>query len=86
MRGSILLRYSLPLLIALSIALLLLYPQLIQCLRVSRSANFRLLRITPGVYVHQTATNQQQKQLQQHIQAARDRIRQFWAINGGRQS
>ncbi|MVM34921.1 hypothetical protein GO755_33140 [Spirosoma sp. HMF4905] len=83
MRGNVLLRYGLPLLIALPIGFLLLYPQLIHCFRIRSSENFRLLKDIPNVYIHQTATSQQQKQLRQHIVAARNRIRRFWGDQRG---
>ena len=83
MRGTELLRYSLLLLIALPIGFLLLNPQLLQCVSISRSANFRLLVGKPDIYVSQTATSHQLHQLSQHIVAARNRIRQFWGDQRG---
>ncbi|GAB4016393.1 hypothetical protein GCM10028808_44710 [Spirosoma migulaei] len=84
MRGNVLLRYSLPLLIVLPIGFLFLYPQLIQCIRVSQSANFRPLTGMPTVYVHQAATSQQHKQLRQHVRTAQLRIKRFWGAQRGR--
>lgn len=81
----LLLRYVLPLLIALPIAFLLLYPQLLRCLRVEQSADFQRLTGEPAnapVYVNHAATPRQQTQLRGHVRLARDRIRRFW---GGRQ-
>ncbi len=75
-------RYVLPLLIALPLAFLLLYPQLLRCLRIEQSADFRLLtNADPNgpVYVNRTATARQQTQLRQHVRLARDRIQRFWA-------
>lgn len=78
-------RYVLPLLIALPIGFLLLYPQLLRCMRVSQSADFRpLAKVGNGpVYMNRSATVQQQTQLRSHVRTARDRIRRFWGNQRG---
>jgi hypothetical protein len=84
MRGNVFVRYCLPLLVALPIGFLLLYPQVFWCMRVSSSADFLLLTGTKDVYVSHTATAKQQTRLRQHTQAALDRIRRFWGDRRGR--
>lgn len=81
------LRYVLPFLMALPIGFLILYPQVVRCIGVEHSADFRPL---PGleqggpVYVHQSVTARQQRQLRGHVLTARDRIRRFWGDRRGR--
>ena len=79
-------RYVLPLLIALPIGFLLLYPQLLRCLRIQESSDFRLL--TDGgsgvVYINRSTTVRQQAQLRDHVRTAHDRIRRFWGNQQGR--
>ncbi len=77
-------RYLLPLLIALPIGFVWLYPQLLRCLRVQQSDAFKTMPGVSGVYVSQTATKQQQAQLRQHLATARARIRRFWGGQQGR--
>jgi hypothetical protein len=80
MRGNVVVRYGLLLLVALPISFVVLYPQVFWCMLVSSSANFR--RFTSGSttqYVHRTATVKQRR----HTQAAFDRIRQFWGDRRG---
>ena len=83
----LLLRYVLPLLIALPISFLLLYPQVVRCTRIGQSDDFRLLtgsgRGGP-VYVSRLATARQQARLNGHVLTARDRIRRFWGDRRGR--
>ncbi len=81
MRENAFLRYCLLLLIVLPIGFLWLYPQVLRCMLVSRSADFRLLTGADAVYVSHTATIKQQTQLRRHTATAIDRIRRFW---GGR--
>ncbi|MFD2937044.1 hypothetical protein [Spirosoma flavum] len=83
MRGYVLVRYCLLLLIALPIGFLWLYPQVLWCMRVSTSADFKLLAGTGKVYVSRTATAKQQTQLRHHTQTALDRIRRFWGDRRG---
>jgi hypothetical protein len=83
MRVNVLRRYVLPLLIALPIGALLLYPQVIRCMRVSKSADFHLLAHSSETYVSRTATASQQAKLQQHVRIAHDRIRRFWGDRRG---
>lgn len=83
MRANVLLRYFLFLLIALPVGFLLLYPQLLRCLRVEHSTDFRRLTGTNAIYVHQSATPVQQRQLLRHALTARDRIRRFWGNQRG---
>lgn len=84
MRANVFFRYLLPPLIALPIGLLWLYPQLWRCIRVSNSADFRLLTGTDNVYVNRSATSSQKAHLHRHVSAARDRIRRFWGDRRGR--
>lgn len=84
MRGHVLLRYVLPPLVALPIGFLLLYPQLIRCMRVSQSADFRSLSSTRGIYVNRKTTPQQEAMFQQHVRAASDRIQRFWSGRKGK--
>ncbi|SFD68804.1 hypothetical protein [Spirosoma endophyticum] len=84
MRVNVLRRYVLPLLIALPIGALLLYPQVLRCMYVRQSADFH--RLAPGseTYVSRTATASQQAKLQQHVRVAHDRIHRFWGDRRGR--
>ena len=84
MRGNVLLRFYLPLLMAMPVGFLLLYPQVLWCMRVSTSADFRQLGNNESVYVSRTATANQQTKLRRHTQTAFDRIRQFWGTRRGR--
>lgn len=74
------LRYVLPLLL-LPVGFLLLYPQLLRCLRIGESADFQSLAGTSGTYVSRSASARQRAELRRHVQTARDRIARFW---GGR--
>ncbi|RYC71444.1 MULTISPECIES: hypothetical protein [Spirosoma] len=76
-------RYLLPLLIALPIGFLLLYPQLWRCMRIGQTPGFRLLNGSPGVYVNQAATARQTSQLKAHVLTARNRISRFWGDRRG---
>ncbi|GAB3885456.1 hypothetical protein [Spirosoma agri] len=78
-----LIRYALPLLIALPVGFLLLYPQLVRCLRVDQSADFQVLTGMNEVYISQTATPKQRGQLRHHVRTATDRIRRFWGDRRG---
>ncbi len=83
----LLLRYVLPLLIALPIAALILYPQLVRCTRVGQSDDFRVLAgVKQGevVYVNRSATARQQDRFRGQLRTARDRIRHFWGDQRGR--
>lgn len=84
MRGHVLLRYVLPPLVALPIGFLLLYPQLIRCMRVSQSADFRPLSHAQGLYVSRKTTPRQEALFRHHVWAARDRIRRFWSSKQGK--
>lgn len=83
----LLLRYVLPLLIALPIGFLLLYPQLVRCIRIGQSDDFRVLtgsnRDEP-VYVNRSTTARQQARFRHHVLSARDRIERFWGGRRGR--
>ena len=79
-----LLRPLLTLLIALPIGFVLLYPQLLRCLRIGQSGDFRTLTGMKEVYINRTATAPQQTQFRQHVGAATDRIRRFWGDRRGR--
>lgn len=83
MRAKVLLRYSLFVLIALPVSFMLLYPQLLRCLRVEHSPDLRRLTGTRAIYIHQSATPAQQRQLLRHALTARDRIRRFWGDQRG---
>jgi len=84
MRGNVFVRYGLPLLVALPITFLVLYPQVFWCLMVGSSANFRLFTNgTTSLYIHRTVSAKQQLQFRQHTQAAFDRIRRFWGDRRG---
>ena len=82
----LLFRYVLPLLLALPIAFLLLYPQVVRCMRVGQSDDFRVLtgsgRGGP-VHVSRAATVRQQARFRGQISTARDRIRRFWGDQRG---
>jgi hypothetical protein len=79
-------RYVLPLLIALPIGFLILYPQVVRCLRISQSDDFRAVVVskqgTP-VYISHTATTRQQARLRSQIVMAYDRITRFWGSKQG---
>ena len=83
----LLLRYVLPFLIALPIGFLILYPQVVRCIGVTYSDDFRALPDSGQdgmVYVSQAARATQQIQLRTHVQTARARIRRFWGDRRGR--
>lgn len=85
MRKRVLLRYVLSLLIALPIGFLLLYPQVVRCIRIDQSDSFRLLgHRSSGIYISRLARPKQERQLQQHIQAAYHRIKKFWGKKQGK--
>ncbi|MCK8494437.1 hypothetical protein M0L20_21390 [Spirosoma sp. RP8] len=84
MRGNVLFRYVLPFLIALPISFLILYPQLIRCMRVDQSTDFEQLDSQKQVYVNRLATQKQRRQLRQNVVTATDRIRRFWDGQRGR--
>lgn len=83
MRGNVLLRTGLLLLILLPVGFLLLTPPLLRCLWISRSATYHPLTGTQHVYVHQLANNRQKDQLKQHVLTARNRIAWFWGSRRG---
>ncbi|ADB36714.1 hypothetical protein [Spirosoma linguale] len=83
MRGRVFFRYSLLALVAVPISFLWLFPQVIRCMRVSYSSDFRLLDKTGNVYSSRTATAKQQAELREHTQTARQRIRRFWGDKQG---
>lgn len=83
MRGRVFYRYSLLALVAVPISFLWLFPQVIRCMRVSHSADFRLLEKTDNVYCSRMTTAKQRTQLREHTQIARQRIRRFWGDNQG---
>ena len=80
----LLFRYVLLLLIALPISFLILYPQVMRCIRIGQSDDFQIM---PGLekqlYVSNSATIQQKKQLQLHVRTAHNRIRRFWGDQRG---
>ena len=83
----LLLRYVLPFLIALPIAFLILYPQVVRCARVGQSDSFRVIVGTGmggAVYVNRSATARQQTRFRGQVLTARDRIRRFWGDRRGR--
>ncbi|AUD00763.1 hypothetical protein [Spirosoma pollinicola] len=88
MRGNVFVfvRYFLLVLIALPISFFMLYPQVLRCMRVDSSADFRQLKGISGIYVNRTATAKQETTLRQHTQAAHDRIRRFWGNKQGKAS
>lgn len=82
----LLLRYVLPLLIALPMAFLILYPQVIRCSRIGQSDDFRVLTSAGqggAVYVNRLATVRQQTRFRGQLLTARDRIRRFWGDRRG---
>ncbi|GAB3032559.1 hypothetical protein [Spirosoma pulveris] len=83
MRGRVFFRYSLLALIAVPISYLWLFPQVIRCMRVPYSADFRLLEKTGNVYTSRKATTKQLAQLHEHTQTAYQRIRRFWGDRQG---
>ncbi|MBD2753568.1 hypothetical protein [Spirosoma validum] len=83
MRENVFFRYVLLLLIALPLGFLVLYPQLWRCIRISQSADYRLLTGLSNVYVNQSATASQQHTFQQHVITARSRIQRFWGDRRG---
>ncbi len=83
MRENVFFRYGLPLLIALPIGFLLLYPHLIRCMRIGSSADFRRLTGSGEVFISRATTANQQAQLRKNSLLARDRIRRFWGDQRG---
>jgi hypothetical protein len=79
----VLVRYVLPLLIAIPVAFALLYPHVIRCIRISQSAEFTRLSNSTELYVHTATTTRQRERLQQHISTARQRIQTFWGSRQG---
>ncbi len=83
----LLLRYVLPFLIALPLGFLLLYPQVVRCIRVGQSADFWALPgLEPGThaYLSRLATARQQTEFRSQLLAGRARIRHFWGSQRGR--
>jgi hypothetical protein len=83
----LLFRYVLPFLIALPIGFLILYPQLVRCLRIGQSDDFRLLAGTGqvgAIYVEERVTARQQTRFRDQVLTARDRIQRFWGNRRGR--
>lgn len=83
MRGNVLVRSVLPLLIALPIGFLLLYPQLLRCMRIGVSSEFRVVPGMPNAYVNRTTTPGQLAQFRRHVQQAHGRIKRFWGDRRG---
>lgn len=81
----LLLRFVLPLLIALPVGYGLLYPQILRCQLVSRSDDFVAVD-TPGgqVYISRVTLIPQGKQFLANLTQARGRIGQFWGKQRGR--
>ncbi|QJD81356.1 hypothetical protein HH216_12810 [Spirosoma rhododendri] len=81
------LRFFLSLLVALPLSLPLLYPHLLRCMLVSRSADFRRLpdrASSHSLYIRTTVSARQQTQFQAHCRAAQARISRFWGGQQGR--
>lgn len=83
MRINALLRYSSVLLIILLIGFLFFPPQLLRCLFIGRSADFRLLTGNSTTYVGRVATIRQTNQFRRNIRVADSRIRRFWGEKRG---
>ncbi|WP_018619116.1 hypothetical protein [Spirosoma luteum] len=83
MRGNVLLRTGLLLLIILPVGFLLLTPPLMRCLWISRSVTYRPLAGVKDAYTHQAVTTRQENQLRQHVATARNRIVWFWGDRRG---
>lgn len=80
-----LLRFVLPLLIAVPIGYVLLYPQILRCQLVSRSADFKAVTTPAGqVYISRITLIPQAKQFFGNLTQARSRIQQFWGQPQGR--
>lgn len=78
-----LLRYVFPLLVVLPVGLLLLYPQLLRCMRIGQSAEFGQMPGTDAVFVSHAASRPERQRLAEHLRTARLRIRQFWGDQRG---
>lgn len=83
MRRNVLIRYGLLLLMVLLTGFLLFPPQLLRCLFVDRSADFRLLGGNTSIYVSRTASPAQITYLRQNLKTAQDRISRFWGDKRG---
>ena len=83
MRGNVLLRTGLLLLIILPVGFLLLTPPLMRCLWISRSVTYRPLAGVKDAYTHRAVTIRQENQLRQHVATARNRIVWFWGDRRG---
>ncbi len=80
-----LLRFVLPLLIALPIGYVLLYPQILRCQLVSRSADFVSVATPNGpVFINRVTLIPQGNRFLSNLTQARTRIRQFWGQSQGR--
>lgn len=79
-----LLRIIIPLLIALPVGYVLLYPQIVRCQLVSHSNDFVAVD-TPGgqVYISRVTLIPQGKRFLDNLAQARQRIRQFWGQSRG---
>ena len=83
MRGNVLLYYVLFILIALPVGFLWINPQLLQCIRIGNSENYRLMKGTDNVYINLSATVSQQAHFKEHVINARNRIHRFWGDRRG---
>ena len=83
MRENVFLRYVLLLVLGLPIGFLLLYPQLLRCIRIRNSPDFQLLTGSNEVYINHSTTPAQHQQFRRHVSTARTRIRRFWGDQRG---
>ncbi|MEZ0485304.1 hypothetical protein [Fibrella aquatica] len=84
MRWSVV-RWFITLLIALPIGVILLFPTLWRCLTIRYATEFKLAVIEKRtLYINEEATPRQRAVLQNHLQVASKRIRQFWGNQQGR--
>ncbi len=80
----LLLRFILPLLIALPIGYTLLYPEVLRCELVSRSADFVPVNTPEGMaYINRVTLRDQGRDFLANLKQARLRIRQFWGKQQG---
>ncbi|GAA4403520.1 hypothetical protein GCM10023187_19660 [Nibrella viscosa] len=79
MRQNVLIRYVLPLLIALPLGYALIYPEILRCHLIGYSPRFMpLADTTRRIYVSAGTPVSQQKQLRQNVRLAHERLRRYW--------
>lgn len=85
MRQNVLIRYVLPLLIALPLGYILLYPEIMRCYLIGYSPRFiPLADTTRKIFISANTPQAQRQQLRKNVYLAHERLRQYWNTLEGR--